>query len=186
MKQDGAQAANSNKETKPSAAAPTPSQNTNAPLADAATTALDEAKKEAEQIIANAKNEAENLIADAEKEISAKWNEAMSEIENIRKEAQIVLDKLKAEPTAPKTSAINFAEGNTVTNNPTFIEREIDGVPRKWKIRGKHFSIAGNDYSDADLAREENKAIIDEWIATSSGPLEEVFEDVEEPAAPTE
>ena len=72
-------------------------------------------------------------------------------------------------------TAVAQENENTVANNPTYVEREIDGVKKKFLIRGKSFLIDGKDYTDTDLARDENAGIIDTWIANKSGVLEEVF-----------
>lgn len=139
---------------------------------------MEDAIEEAKKIVSDANDKALVIIGDAERKAALLIDAALADAEAVRKEAQIVLEALKAHPTnAPSQSAIGFAteNQNTVANNPTYVEREIDGVKKKFLIRGKSFLIDGKDYTDTDLARDENTGIIDTWIANKSGVLEEVF-----------
>jgi len=83
------------------------------------------------------------------------------------------LEKMLEDPS-PNISSMGFAKPNTVANNPVYVERTIDGVKKKFRIGGKHFSINGKDYTDVELAADTE--LVDQKIASGSGIFIEVFE----------
>jgi hypothetical protein len=76
-------------------------------------------------------------------------------------------------PVAPAVNSMSFGKAKP-SNEPVFVTRVIDGVEKKFRIRGLRFHIKGIDYTAEDLA--QNTTMIDSFIAKNSGMLEEVFE----------
>lgn len=76
--------------------------------------------------------------------------------------------------TVPAVNSMSFGKAKTASNEPVFVTREIDGVEKKFRIRGKCFHIKGRDFTATELA--ECTELIDAFIAKNSGMLEEVFE----------
>jgi hypothetical protein len=76
--------------------------------------------------------------------------------------------------TAPAVNSMSFGKQAKATPEPVYVTRVIDGVEKKFRIRGKCFHIKGRDFTATELA--ECTELIDAFIAKNSGMLEEVFE----------
>ena len=78
------------------------------------------------------------------------------------------------EVPAQANNSARFGKRKAVAVEPSFVTRVVDGVEKKWKIRGNAFHIKSVDYTAAELAQKTE--LIDKMIANRSGLLEEVFE----------